>query len=166
MRRAVFLVVFLIVACAAWAYVSPRLAAKRFRDAVVAGDANGLTAIVDFPALREHLKADLRAAVTQRTANPNPLRAALGAELGGVVSDAAIERFVSPQGVIRLARYGSTQSSASSAQVLGMGYQDLSDFGVTMGNAARHAQDVVTFVFHRTGLSWRLARLEIPSLTK
>src|ERR1051326_1637527 len=74
MRRAVFLVVFLIVACAAWAYVSPRLAAKRFRDAVVAGDANGLTAIVDFPALREHLKADLRAAVTQRTANPNPLR--------------------------------------------------------------------------------------------
>src|ERR1044072_3360935 len=162
MRRAVFLVVFLIVACAAWAYVSPRLAAKRFRDAVVAGDANGLTAIVDFPALREHLKADLRAAVTQRTANPNPLRAALG----GVVSDAAIERFVSPQGVIRLARYGSWQSSASSAQVLGMGYQDLSDFGVTMGNAARHAQDVVTFVVHRTGLPWRRARLEIPGLTK
>src|ERR1051325_859350 len=134
MRRAVFLVVFLIVACAAWAYVSPRLAAKPFRDAVVAGDANGLTAIVDFPALREQLAADLRAAVPQRSPTPNPLRAALGAELGGVVSDAAMERFVSPQGVIRLARYGSWQSSASSAQVLGIGYQDLSDFGVTMGN--------------------------------
>jgi len=25
---------------------------------------------------------------------------------------------------------------------------------------------MVTFVFHRSGLTWRLARLEIPSLTK
>jgi hypothetical protein len=75
---------------------------------------------------------------------------------------------VSPSGIIRLARYGSVDPSASSVQVelLGMGYRDLSDFGVTMGNARRRAQDMVTFVFHRSGFSWRLARLEIPSLTK
>ena len=145
--------------------MSPRLAAKRFRDATQAGDANALSAVVDFPALRKHLKADLRAAGTQRasSASTNPLAAALGAQLGGVVSDAAVERFVSPSGIIRLARYGSTQSSASAMQLLGMGYRDLSDFGVTMGNAKR--QDQVTFVFHRNGLTWRLAQLVIPSLT-
>jgi hypothetical protein len=93
--------------------------------------------------------------------------AVLGAELGGVVSDAMIERLVSPQGIIRLARYGTIDPSASSVQVelLGMGYRDLSDFGVTMGDARRRAQDMVTFVFHRSGLSWRLARLDVPSLT-
>jgi hypothetical protein len=171
MRRALLITIFLILAASAWAYVSPRLAAKHFRDAAVAGDMTGLNAVVDFPALREHLKADLRAAVAQRASKNNrtgPLGAVLGAELGGAVSDALIERLVSPSGIIRLARYGSVDPSASSVQVelLGMGYRDLSDFGVTMGNARRRAQDMVTFVFHRSGFSWRLARLEIPSLTK
>ena len=167
MRRALLLVVFLILATAAWAYISPRLAAKHFQDAVVAGDAKSLSVVVDFGALRKHLKADLRAAGAQRASSDsrlNPLAAALGAEFGGVVSDAAIERIVSPNGIIRLARYGSSQSSSTAAQLLGMGYRGLSEFGVTMGNARR--QDLVTFLFHRSGLSWRLARLDIPSLTK
>ena len=161
MRRALFLVVFLILACAAWAYVSPRLAAKRFRDATLAGDVTGLNAVVDFPALREHLKADLRN-------HRNPVSARLGSLLGGVVSDAAVERLVSANSIIRLARYGTLDPNASSAdvEVVGMGYRSLSDFGVTMGDARKRAQDMVTFVFHRSGLSWRLAQLEIPSLTR
>lgn len=160
MRRALLFVIFLIVACAAWAYVSPRLAAKRFRDATITGDVPALNAVVDFPALRRNLKTDLRN-------HANPVSARLGTLLGGVVSDALIDRVVSASSIIRLARYGSLDPNASSAQVelLGMGYRNLSDFGVTMGNA-RRAQDVVTFVFHRSGLSWRLAQLDIPSLTK
>ena len=167
MRRLRFLAVLLIViGCAAWVYVSPRLAAKRFRDAVNSGDAKELNVVVDFPALRKNLQADLRAAGAQRASNsnlPNPLLAQLGAELGGVVSDAAIERIVSPSGIIRLARYGSSPSSSTAAQLLGMGYRGISDFGVTMGNA--RGQDLVTFLFHRSGTTWRLARLDIPSLT-
>ena len=161
MRRAFVLIVLLVLACGAWAYVSPRLAAKRFHDAVMAGDETSVKAVVDFPALREHLKTDLRN-------HANPVSARLGAMLGGVVSDAAVERLVSAASIIRLARYGTLYPSANSAQVelLGMGYRDLSDFGVTMGNAQKRAQDMVTFVFHRSGLSWRLAQLEIPSLTR
>jgi Protein of unknown function (DUF2939) len=169
MKRVLLLVV-LVLAVAGWAYVSPRLAAKRFRDATLAGDVSALNAVVDFPALREHLKADLRANVAQRASadlRNNPLGAALGAQAGGAVSDALVERFVSPRGLISLARYGSADPGTSSVQLelLGMGYQDLSDFGVTLGNP-RRANQGVTFVFHRSGLSWRLTRLEIPSLTQ
>ena len=162
MKRAL-LIVFLVLAVGGWVYVSPRLAAKRFRDAVQTGDEAGLKSVVDFPALRENLKADLRN-------HSNPVSARLGAALGGVVSDELVQQLVSASGIIRLARYGSVEASASSGSsqvvLVGMGYQDLANFGVTMGNARRPAQSMVTFVFHRTGLTWRLERLEIPSLTK
>ena len=167
MRRALLLTLFPIIAAAAWAYLSPRLAAKRFRDATIAGDTKALSAVVDFPALRRHLKADLRTAAAKRgseRAGDNPVAQALGAQLGVAVSDAAVERIVSPQGLIRLARYGSTQSSASTLLLLGMGYRNLVEFGVTMGKTRGHED--VTFLFHRNGLTWRLARLDIPSLTR
>ena len=162
MKRAL-LIVFLLLALGAWVYVSPRLAAKQFHDAVMAGDEAGLRSVVDFPALREHLKADLRN-------HANPVSARLGAALGGVVSDELVDRLVSASGVIRLARYGTIDVSVTSPQpqivLVGMGYRDLSDFGVTMGDARKAARDMVTFVFHRSGLTWRLERLDIPSLTK
>jgi len=165
MKRPVVLIAVLLIAASAWAFVSPRLAAKRFRDAVQAGDEAGLKTVVDFPALREHLRADLRN-------HANPVSARLGTILGGVVSDEMVNQLVSAGGIIRLARYGTIEATASPASgntqvvLVGMGYRDLADFGVTMGNARRRARDLVTFVFHRTGLSWRLAQLDIPSLTK
>ncbi|HWC72606.1 MAG TPA: DUF2939 domain-containing protein [Gemmatimonadales bacterium] len=165
MKRVLLLCVVVLVAVVTWAYVSPRLAAKHFRDSAVAGDVAGLNVIVDFPSVRRYLEADLRATESQRVsrAERNPLAAQLGARLGGAISDALIERLVSAKGIVQLARYGSTDSTASPAELIGMGYQDLSNFGVTMGNPHR-ANNTVTFVFHRSGITWRLARLEIPSL--
>jgi len=61
MRRSAVLIAVLLIAASAWAFVSPRLAAKQFRDAVQTGDEDGLRAVMDFPAVREHLRADLRA---------------------------------------------------------------------------------------------------------
>jgi hypothetical protein len=164
-RRLLLFIVILVIAVGAWGFISPRLAAKRFRDAVQTGDAAGLNAVVDFPALREHLKADLRN-------HANPVSARLGTILGGAVNDELINQLVSAAGIIRLARYGTIEASVSPGSggsqvvLVGMGYRDLANFGVTMGNTRRPAQNMVTFVFHRSGLSWRLAQLDIPSLSK
>lgn len=169
MKRSLLLIAVLVIAVIAWAYISPRLAAKRFHDAALAGDMNTLNAVVDFPAVRAHLITDLKAGVAQRAASSNrnsPLGAALGASAVGLVAQGLVDRLVSARGIANLARYGGSDSSSSvQVQLLGMGYQDLSDFAIAMGKPGR-ARDTVTFVFHRSGLTWRLARLEIPGLTR
>lgn len=166
-KTKVFVVVILVVVVAGWAYVSPRLAAKRFRDAALAGDVAALNDVIDFPAVREHLKADLTANVAGRVATVdrnNPLGTALGTQAGGVMVNGLVERLVSARGIASLARYGSSDST-STVEVISMGYRDPSNFGVTVGKP-QSSRNTVTFVFHRSGLSWRLAQLEIPSLTK
>jgi hypothetical protein len=169
MKRSLFITGVLLAAALAWAYLSPRLAAKRFRDAARARDVAALNEVVDFPAVREHLKADLNASLAERAArtdSDNPLGTALEVGGGALMVDGLVERFVSPRGIAALARYGTADSSAVHVEVLAMGYRDPSSFAVTVGNNQRGTDDRVTFVFHRSGLSWRLARLEIPGLVQ
>jgi len=165
-RKKVFVFGVLLIAAAAWIYLSPRLAAKRFRDAALAGDVTTLNDVIDFPSVREHLRADLTAKVAGRVATADrndPLGTALGTRAGGAMVNGLVERFVSARGIASLARYGSTDST-STVDVIAMGYRDPSNFGVTVGKP-QSSRNTVTFVFHRSGVSWRLAQLEIPSLT-
>jgi len=61
MKKSILALGILITGLAAWIYLSPRLAAKHLQDAARTGDVAALNELVDFPLVREQLKADLKA---------------------------------------------------------------------------------------------------------
>ena len=96
-------------------YLGPYFAAWRIRKAVAAGDAEALHEFVDFEAVRENLKGELRRAVgASRRArdrqgaggddagveSADPV-ADLGSQLAVAVGEAMIDRFATPEGVDR-----------------------------------------------------------------
>src|SRR5216110_3409768 len=67
MKKTVLVLGTLVAGLAAWVYLSPRLAAKHLRDAARTGDVEALNEVVDFPLVRENLKADLKASLLEST---------------------------------------------------------------------------------------------------
>ena len=150
MKKLAVLLVLLLVAAGVWYYVAPRLAAKHLRDAATAGDVATLSTLVDFPRVRASMKIDLK----KRVATGDPLGTALAT---GVAVDGLVDRIVTPQGLVRLARLGPAAALAA------MGYRGLRTFFVTTQDPAQ-PKEAVTYLFSPTGLSWRLERIDLPDL--
>ncbi len=170
MRKTILVPSILVAALAAWLYVSPRLAVKHLRDAARTGDVEALNQLVDFPLVRENLKADLKASLLESTSqrdNANALGTALGAGLGGLMVDGLVNQFVSPSGIAALVRYGSIDSTRIQREpplVTTMRYRDASTFAVTVRNLERPVSDTLALILRRSGISWRLVRVEIPKV--
>lgn len=106
-------------------YLGPYFAAWRIRAAVAAGDADALHEFVDFEAVRENLKSELRRTVgasrraRDRQAGPPGDGGAeapdpapdLGSQLAVAVGEAMIDRFATPEGVDRALRDRSVAAS-------------------------------------------------------
>ena len=150
MKKLFGLLVLLLMAAGAWIYVAPRYAAKQVRDAAAAGDVNTLNQLVDFPAVRANMKADLRAQLKER-----PYGTLLATGAGSTV-DALVDRIMTPRGLVNLARLGSVQ------QLIRMGYNSVTAFFETTQNPAR-PNDAVTYVFGPAGLTWELKRIDVPN---
>lgn len=101
---AVMVLFALVVGGSAYLYFTPHLALRELEGAARRGDTRALTQRVDFPALRESVKAQLRARIDQAAAqNPHPL-AALGSALAGAFSDPAVDAMVTPENLARMLR--------------------------------------------------------------
>ena len=95
--------VALAAALAAWA-VSPVIAFNNLVEAARAGNRGRLERLVDFPAVRESLKAQLSARV-QRAVGGGPL-GGLGALIAPSVVDQVVEAAVTPDGIAAIMRSG------------------------------------------------------------
>ena len=101
-------------------YLGPYFAAWQIRQAVAAGDAETLHDFVDFEAVRDNLKSELRRTVgASRRAQDRQNAASgdggsrasepesdLGADLAVAVGEAMIDQFATPEGVDRALRDG------------------------------------------------------------
>ena len=113
-------------------YLGPYFAAWQIREAVAAGDAETLHDFVDFEAVRDNLKSELRRTVgaSQRARNRENAAAGdggaeapeateptpdLGTQLAVAVGEAMIDQFATPEGVDRALRDGPTVAKGWSA---------------------------------------------------
>ena len=172
-RRPLTLFLLGAMAVGAWFYWSPRAAARDLRRAAMNGDVEELQRLVDFPLVREQMKADLKASM-MRSVDTSPgggLASALVTGFGGMMVDGLVNQVVSPSGIAALVRYGKADSSKgatgrSQELVTRMRYEGLSTFVITARNPESPPADTVNFVLRRRGLSWQLARVGMPRLTE
>jgi hypothetical protein len=154
-------------------YASPYLTLYQMYQAVERRDAQAISNSVDFPALRESVKANLQSVVLKETAKQNnPILNLIGAALGGALADPVIDNMVTPQGVMALlegqrlqAGNGGTQSlSEKAAQVdVNPRYESLNRFVV---GVKPKGEDVppVDVVLSREGLGWKITEVRLPKL--
>lgn len=153
---------------------SPYFAANNLREAAAQGNADKLDALVDFPSVRESLKAQMSAAMMARMQSDprmanNPF-AGLGMMLAPAIIERAVDAYVTPEGLAALVRGkklkeadDSGESTVSAAEPeFESQWIDLNTFRVT---PVRKGQDnqMASFIFKRQGLaSWELSRIEFP----
>ncbi|MEP9400281.1 DUF2939 domain-containing protein [Sphingomonas sp. VNH70] len=167
-------IAIVVLAFGAAYFASPFWAAHRFRAAAVAGDTDGLEATVDFPAVRESLKAQLNVALTEKLRNDPEMRnnpfAGLGMMLLPTIVDRAVGGFVTPDGIAAIARNGRLERRGASGDTparadidYDYAYRGTDRFAVTVTAKNSGPGRGPTFVFERRGLfGWKLVRMEVP----
>ena len=160
---AVAAVLIVIGSGALWYFESPAWTLKGMRDAARSHDADALNAYIDYPALRESLKAELMARMRTEAQRDKSGFGGLGMAIGSVMLGPLIDRLVFPA-AMRTALLANNQDNlgpaASSLRVSKepvIVRRGFSEFVVTTKRQPGSA-----LVFKRHGLSWRLSGVELP----
>lgn len=153
-----------------YAIAAPYITVYRIRTALETNDAEALSQHVDFPAIRQSLKDELNAAMTEQAVeNANPF-ASLGALLVGGLADRVIDALVTPAGLRRLLRDRNLESAMSgvtealtdpdsSMPEVSMSYESTSSFAVTVGEDDQ--SDNLQLILKRDGLNWKLSEIRL-----
>lgn len=148
---------------ALWYFESPIWTLKGMKDAAQSHDADALDAYIDYPALRESLKAELMAQMMIEARKDKSGFGSIGVAFGSAVLGPMIDGLVSPAG-IRAAlianRPGNAGAAASALHVPTQPVivrRSFSEFVV-----ATKKERGSGLIFKRHGLSWRLSGVELP----
>ena len=152
------------IACGGlWYFESPAWTLKGMKDAAQSRDADALNAYIDFPALRESLKADLMARMMTEARKDKSGFGPLGMAFGSAVLGPMIDGLVSPAGIraALIANRRETTGAVSSALRVPkepvIVRRNFSEFIVTTKD-----QPGSGLVFRRHGLWWKLSGVELP----
>jgi hypothetical protein len=160
MRKILVGVVVFAALVVGWWYASPIWTLRAIRDAAKQRDAAKVSEYVDYPALREDLKTDIRADMEAGIPHPFPLGRGFGIPIAMAVVNSLVDEAVSPQGVETMLDgekfVKSVPVSAGDDPVVERdGFNTFRVHGKTHMNGA--------LVFHRHGLGWKLAGVDLPA---
>jgi len=155
-------------------YASPYWTVRQMEKAVHNRDAAALSHYVDFPAVKESLKANFSTQLKQKMGgekNDNPL-VALGTALVGAVLNPFIDTLVSPEGLATMMsgnrpdptnpRVPAGPGDHPEEPNVTKGYESLNRFVIQVSPKEKPEQKI-DFVFRREGLlSWKLSTVRFP----
>lgn len=157
-------------------YFTPYLAANSMKKAAEAKDTITLSSHINFPSLKESLKANFNAMVASevvKSKNVNPFEA-IGAALATVLINPMIDALVTPESLAMMMKgdkpvidKGSPEkekaSSTNQDTDVHMGYESFDRFVVSVKKKGA-TEEPTAFVFYREGLlSWKLSALRLPN---
>ena len=160
----------LLAAGVGWYAESPAWTLKQMAGAARAGDADRLSAYIDYPELRASTKAQLKAAMSARltSGSPNGFEA-LGLMMGVSMADRMIDRVLSPEGMEAMFAAGKAAAAAKPAAKKPFGLDANNREIVRDGfdsfrlHEKGKAGEDGDLVFERHGLGWKLAGIELPA---
>jgi hypothetical protein len=172
-------IIALIIAFGTWFYFTPYLAVDGMKSAAEAKDAARLSSYVNFPALRNSLKATFHAKLVSnaRKTRNDSFFSALGSAMAVAFVNPVIEAlyinpmidtYVTPASLARMmkgenpqSRTGGTQSKPAEPDI-SMSYESFDRFVVNVKKKGS-TKKPVGLVFNRDGLfSWKLSALRLP----
>lgn len=168
---------FIVMVSVASFYFTPYLAVFNMKKATERQDADALSRYVDYPALRESLKANFSAMMASEMAQDDNLFGAFGTALGALLANQMIDVFITPENLAMMIKgqepqignsekqHTEIQSTKSDAE-FSMSYDGLNQFVVKIKNKDS-LEDPIRFIYKRAGIiSWKLSALRLPPLKK
>lgn len=157
-----------VVAAVAWYFGSPYYTLSQMKAAAQANDPDGLSAHVDYPALREDLKSEFMAHMMAEAQKDESGFGALGMALGSAMIGPMVDGMVSPAGVRAMLlskQQRETAKAGNASTAPGKVDEDLvierrsfSEFAVKSKSDPDGAM-----VFTRHGLGWKLSGVDLPA---
>lgn len=168
MKKAIVVpVVALIVAIAAWYWMSPYFAVAELRNAAIKSDTAALNERVDFPLLRTDIKEQFSTMLAGRMSESlkgNPF-AAFGMALAAKLTDVLVDAMITPSGLAALVELHKDKPKDEISGFMLLFAEDLSveRQGVDRFNLRTTKEsDRPTLNFSRDGLGWKLVGMKIP----
>lgn len=168
------LILVVILAGAAWMWFTPHLTLRSMKDAAERGDGAALSQHVDFPAVRENLKAQINAMIMKEASGSaeNPEMAAAGAMLVNALAGPMIDAMVTPEALTAMMQ-GKAPGNAgaitdadgkadtSPQPEISSGYEGFDRFVVNVSDPG--GKTPVKFVLSRQNMvAWKLTAIELP----
>lgn len=152
-----------IIVVAAWLTLSPYITLKSMQSAAQANDAETLNGYVDYPKVRENLKADMAAMAATETAKrgASPAQAAMAMAFIGPMIDA----YVQPATMTGMLTGRNQKGPAPKARITGddikVTRNSLTRFTVTSADAKAGTGGGAQF--EMVGLGWKMVRITLPT---
>lgn len=155
---------------AGWYFASPYFVVHQMRSAAQDRDAESLSEHVDFPALKENLKASLSARMMAEAAKtPGDKFAAAGSALAMTMMGPMIDAMITPQAVAMMMQgerpspaNDSQQSATQREPNVSSSYKGLNTFAITVSEPDE-SNGEFKLIFKRHGLfTWKLTSAEFP----
>ncbi len=169
-RVAALAAVALIVAAAvSWYFASPGWTLRQMKAAADANDAAALDSYIDYPALRDDLKAEITDRMMAEAKKDKSGFGGLGAAIGTAMAGPLVDALVTPAAMraALMARRDLPPTEATPEAASALHIPDrpvivrrgFSEFLVSAKNRPNTG-----LVFRRHGLSWRLSGVELPPI--
>lgn len=166
-RAALGALALIIAAGVTWYLASPDWTLRQMKAAADGNDADALNSYIDYPALREDLKAEIMAQMIAEARKDKSGLGGLGLAIGTAMVGPVIDGLVTPAGMraALIAKREEDQTKAAPRAASALRIPDepvivrhgFSEFVVA---SKRHPRSGL--VFKRHGLSWMLSGVELP----
>lgn len=161
MRTVLILVVLALGSVGGWYFGSPIWTVYQVSEAAKARDSDRLSAYVDYRALRESLRAELRARFTQRLTGRGHVRlGAAAAVLARPVIDRLVDASVTPEALRLMLDTGQATENVRPPFRIDAGNAELVRDSFDQFRIV--GQDGAALIFERRGLGWRMAGIRLP----
>jgi hypothetical protein len=159
-----------------WLYFTPYLAMNKLQKAARQGDEQAMAELVDFPALRESVKGNVRSAVSNAVGRERNPIGVLGGILAGAVAGPVVDAVLTPQGIAALTegerpgrRHRGDGDGDSRLRVKNVkvkrGYEGF-DLFVVHFVSKDDGHERMALLLRREGIAhWRLSGVRIPRAT-
>ena len=180
MKKALpFLLFLALLGATFWFYTGPQRALRDIKIAADAGDVEGIRERVDVPAVKESLKEQLNAMMTQKLAADKDLQnnpfGSLGMLFAGKMVETMVDAAVTPTHLAALikgnraaaldkdtepAKEETSEPLESKADLKGS-FDSMDRYTMRLLDKETHKQ-TVALTMRREGLSWRLTSVQLP----
>ena len=160
------MVVLLLAFGAGWYFVSPWWTVREMVEAAKTGDADGLAANVNFPALKADLKAELDARLSVEARRDRSPQAQFGIALARSRMDKVVDAFISPGALaatFKTLDENAPPPSRAAPSAKELARPQIERIGLDRFRLEREGHAGSGFVFERRGLGWKLVGVDLPA---
>jgi hypothetical protein len=156
----------LLLAFIAYTWIGPTLALNGIIRSANEQDTERLRSLVDFPALRENMKDQINAQVTQSMTEglkDNPF-AAMFSGMANMMTDKVVDSLITPDGLLNLSRFDNENDRKRTGVIDLIGRTECTFHSLSRATITKNdpTDEDLRLVFARNGLSWKLVNIRVP----